>query len=71
MCFFEPISLSICKFVIISIMSVEDFVIMSAKNFSHAENYKNWKDMKSFRENYSKPTYGLIYFHFPYPWFKT
>ena len=52
-------------------MSVKDFVIMSAKNFSHAENYKNWKDMKSFRENYSKPTYGLIYFHFPYPWFKT
>jgi len=45
---------------------MEDFVIMSAKNFSHAQNYKNLKDMKSFRENYSKPTYGLVLFDLAY-----
>ena len=23
------------------------------------------------RDNYSKPTYGMVRFHFTYPWFKT
>ena len=27
---------------------MEDFVIMSIKNFSHAQNYQNWKDMENF-----------------------
>ena len=26
---------------------------------------------KKFRDNYSKPTCGMICFHFAYPWFKT
>ena len=26
---------------------MEDFVIMSVKNFSHVQNYYNWKDMES------------------------
>ena len=27
---------------------MEDFVIMSVKNFSFAQNYQNWKDVESF-----------------------
>ena len=27
---------------------MEDFVIMSVKNFSYAQNYQNWKDVESF-----------------------
>ena len=27
---------------------MEDFVIMTTNNFNHAQNYMNWKDMKSF-----------------------
>ena len=27
---------------------MEDFFIMSVKNFSYAQNYQNWKDMESF-----------------------
>ena len=27
---------------------MEDFVIMRVKNFSHTQNYQNWKDMERF-----------------------
>ena len=27
---------------------MEDFVIISVKNFSYAQNYQNWKDVESF-----------------------
>ena len=27
---------------------MEDFVIMSVKNFSYAQNYQNWKDVETF-----------------------
>ena len=37
---------------------MEDFVIMSIKNFSHAQNYQNWKDMESFI------FFGILFFSF-------
>ena len=37
---------------------MEDFVIMSVKNFSYAQNYQNWKDMESFM------FFGFMFFSF-------
>ena len=32
---------------------------------------KEKKKKKIYRDNYSKPTWGMARFHFAYPWFKT
>ena len=44
---------------------------MTLKNLMNSFTFYLKSTIIIFRDNYSKPTYGMTRFHFAYPWFKT